>query len=768
MKIKLSISFLLILLIQLAYSQGRRFLINPGFESPVLGCASPNYSTIPETSVPGWVSSDAVSRSIINCGVPGANGVNLIELWTTNFNSIPSRSGSQFAEVNANINSGMYQELCLLPNEVVTFSIWHRKRTNDANRENLVVQLIDPATQTIVGTASAAHDAVFGSWTQYSGTVTNNGVQGIRRLGIFGSRLQANGTPGTLSQSVGNLIDDADIDLKPLVDAKRFTSLSTTEGNATQGNTNLEIMVSGNIKPGAPATVTINKSGTATYGTDYTIGTPTRGTVVVDALGNITLTLPAGDYDPALSTGTNAGIIAIPFVALTDAIADNNETVTYTINATSGGGGGNANLDLAFNIGGYSAGCSVRIGTASFSIFDAIIVLSGQLLNDADGFRDNTINGVGTNIGGTMFITVVNSSGNVIASKPVPPNGIYTFTNSEVPNGTYAIRIGTTLGTPGLPAPPASLPNGWVYTGEGTVPDGDGTPDGIIPNIPVNASAPVQHAFGIDQIPSAYPVSNNQPGAPRKIDFTSVAFQGSDPEQQPTQNSWAYLPIRISALPTNGFILKYNGVNVTVGQVIPDYDPALLTIEPGPTTQPGTKQTAIEYNIVDAAGKTSQVASYTLNFSEALPVIFGAIEAKLLGNSLFISWQTVQERSCDRFEIQASINGIDFKKIGEIKTKALNGNSEQLLGYEFTTALHKNIMAWSMAAFVIVVFLLVFHKKNHWILAPCFIISLSLFIASCDKNNNKLDVDYSKILIRVVQFDLDGTAHYSKIVKGVR
>lgn len=681
MKRTLTLSALLVLSVTLS-AQPARYLINSGFELPVLGCSPASYSILPESEIPGWVSSDAVARARISCAVAGATMTNGMELWQTNFNSIPSHSGNQFAEVNAYVNSGMYETLCLLPNETVTFSIWHRKRTNDTNRENLIVQLIDPASGTVVGTASTTHDATFGSWTLYSGTVVNNGVQGARRLGIFGRHYNPDGSLHS-NQSVGNLIDDADIDLKPLVDIKRFSPVAITEGSSTNGSTDLEIYVSGNIKTGTPATVTIQKSGTAVYNTDYTIGTPTRGSVTVNANGDITLTLPAGDYDPSTSAGANAGIIVIPFTAVADG-PDNNETVTYTITASTGGGGGNTSLDLAYNIGGYSAGCAVRTGTASFSIFDSPIVLSGQLYNDADGLKDGLVNGIGTNAGGTMYITVVNSAGNVVASKALPATGIYSFTSTEVPNGTYSLRIGTTLGVAGNPAPAAALPSSnWVFTGEGLTAGGDGTVNGIITGVVINSTTTVEQAdFGIERLPltdNITAATQVNPGGTTQV--VVPALKGSDAEDLPAAGSdLTGKDLVINTLPTASMgILYYDGVPVTAGQVIQAYTPALLTFDPVNSAVTAT----FTYSYRDESLRTStNPATVTMPFTTPLPVTLLSLAAVSAGEDVLVVWQTSSETNNSHFDIEYSTDGITFIKAGTVP--AATGNTSIVQHYSFT------------------------------------------------------------------------------------
>jgi len=664
-------TFLLICSIsyQAANAQATRFLVNPSFELPAKGCAS--FSVMPENEVPGWVSSDMTPNGRYECGVFGPNIITPIEIWGAGFQGVGSNTGAQFAEVNAYTNSGMYQSLCLLPNEVVTFSIWHRKQSNSAAiTERLRVELVDPVSGSVISTAATTHDAVFGTWTLYSGTVTNNGTQGARRLGIFGSRLEtATGLPGGLAQNSGNLIDDAAINLRPLVDIRAFSRSSVTEGSLNNSS-NLELLVNGSIKAGSPGTVIIQKTGSATYGVDYTIGTPSRGSVSVDANGNITLTLPTGDYDPSTGTGTLAGLITIPFTIQADA-PDNNEPLTYTITSVSGGGGGNPLLDLSANMGGFSAACGPVVGSANLTIFDP--PLSGQLFNDANGQTDNNINGTPVLPPGGLFMILKDNMGNVVASVPVAANGSYSF--SDVPDGNYTLQLSTTAGTVGQPAPAPSLPAGWANTAEGTTSTGDGSAGGTTTVTVVNGTPVTSVNFGIDQVPTAYPKTKTVTGTPAPgaaISLGDMPPAGSDPEDQPAQGTWSAKPVQINTLPGNGFILKYNGVAVTAGQTIPNFDASLLTIEATGSTPMGTASAGFTYSVIDAAGIASAPANYTVNFSIPLPVtlISFAATAATDGCTVNIKWETATAINLHHFDIEASKDGIQFYPLKQVQPQA--------------------------------------------------------------------------------------------------
>ncbi len=337
-----------------AFSQiPTRIIVNSGFETPATGCSPASYSFIEQVNVPGWKTEDNLTAPLVNCGTSGVNRPYLIEIWTNGFNGRSSHSGTQFAEINASRATFLYQEICLVANESVPFSVWHLRRAGSGTGEQMVAELKLNGVTTI--STGATHTAT-GSWTNYTGTLTNNGSAGLRR---YGFRAISGG-------SLGNLIDDVTISLAPLVDIKDFSFSSVFE----TGSNALRIYVNGTLL--GPATVTITKTGTATYLADYTIGAPSRGASVVNANGDITLTLPAGDYDPNLSAGPTAGLISIPFSVINEGVYELNETVIYTITAASNGGAGNPAFNLSTGINGQSAACVATVATSQFTIVDAI------------------------------------------------------------------------------------------------------------------------------------------------------------------------------------------------------------------------------------------------------------------------------------------------------------------------------------------------------------------------------------------------------------
>ena len=411
-----------------------RVIVNSGFEAPVKSCAS--WSLIPQAEMLGWKTTDT-GTSRVDCGAGVAGAIsNPIEIWSNGFNGITARSGSQLAEINANINGFLYQDVCLVENETVTYSVWHRRRENSGT-DTFRASLESPTGTLISETANLSSSNNL--WNNFTGTLTNNGTTGLRRYG-FRAISTASGSP-----SVGNLIDDVTISLRPLTDIRRFDLNTISEAN---GVSNLEIYVNGTLR--SSVTLTLTKNGTATYNTDFTVGTASRGTATVAANGDITFILPAGDYDPNQSTGIAAGLISIPITAVNDAVLDDNETVTYVFGTASGGGGGNPTLDLTDQINGQSASCSGPVGNATVTIQETradLSIAKSQRLGTSSAFQTS-------NLSVTQNQTVQYQ---ILATN----NGTSTVTNAvitdNVPSNLTALSLVSAIANNGATACSASF-----------------------------------------------------------------------------------------------------------------------------------------------------------------------------------------------------------------------------------------------------------------------------------------------------------------------
>lgn len=149
-----------------------------------------------------------------------------------------------------------------------------------------------------------------------------------------------------------------------------------------------------------------------------------------------------------------------------------------------------------------------------------------------------------------------------------------------------------------------------------------------------------------------------------------------------------------------------------------------------------------------------------------LPVVFGEISAVIKNSTLIVNWQTLTETNNDRFEIEASQDGVNFTTIATVTSKAQNGNSSTTLQYSWE-ADSGALAAFSGLGIVLLILLLpVAHRYKKQLLMA----SVVLFIAfiSCSKRTDSLaENPGDKYFIRIAQVDKDGGKTYSKMVRVV-
>ncbi|MBW8367206.1 MAG: DUF11 domain-containing protein, partial [Arenimonas sp.] len=166
---------------------------------------------------------------------------------------------------------------------------------------------------TSLGRAGAARGP--NGWRDYSGAFTYTGATGQTNLGF-----QAIST-GSGSATVGNFLDDIQIQLRPFVE---FVQASNTKAESTAANNaNIpRLRVSGTVPAGGMVVAVTITGGTATLGVDYT--TPGNSTA-------LTVNVPAGSYD-----GLNAASqFPLPVTLVSDALAEPSETITFSLPASA-------------------------------------------------------------------------------------------------------------------------------------------------------------------------------------------------------------------------------------------------------------------------------------------------------------------------------------------------------------------------------------------------------------------------------------------------
>lgn len=308
-------------------AQVQRNFTNLGFEQPALHTAGCRVY-IAASQVPGWNTThrDHTTENSGGCIVPAGfnQSAPILEIWRTPRNNtsggnVAARSGTQIAELNAEVASRIYQNVCLINGERVDWRFSHRGRGSASAHDRMEMKVGATSTVVGVGTTNSGNflapvvsmgtvntpQRVPGNatWVDYSGSFAYAGATGITNIGF-----EAIG--GTTS---GNLLDEIQIQLAPFVEFTR--SASTTSESASDNVPTLRI----NGTVAAPFTVTVRiTGGTATLGSDYT--TPGNS-------DTITLTIPAGVYD-----GAGAGsLFALPVTVVNDALPEGNETIEFTI-----------------------------------------------------------------------------------------------------------------------------------------------------------------------------------------------------------------------------------------------------------------------------------------------------------------------------------------------------------------------------------------------------------------------------------------------------
>ncbi|MGW1012246.1 DUF7507 domain-containing protein [Streptomyces termitum] len=167
-------------------------LVNGSFEEPPVT----DMALLPDASqtqapgrVPGWLTTATD---------------HVIELWHSGFNGVPSADGQQFAELNANQVSTLYQDLPTTPGTKLYWRLSHRGRLG---QDTMALDIGAPGRVVEQRTFSDGNTA----WGHYTGTYTVPAGQTTTRF-AFRSVSAAGG-----NQSVGNFLDGIFFGTAPLV-----------------------------------------------------------------------------------------------------------------------------------------------------------------------------------------------------------------------------------------------------------------------------------------------------------------------------------------------------------------------------------------------------------------------------------------------------------------------------------------------------------------------------------------------------------------------
>lgn len=389
-----------------------------------------------------------------------------------------------------------------------------------------------------------------------------------------------------------------------------------------------------------------------------------------DPDGN-TLTNPVITVDPLHGTASVLANGLIKYIPNTG--FHGTDTLTYQV------------CDFVLNPG-TCVGASTLCATAklSFTVNSAGITISGDLWHDKNGDIALGAGETSTNAGYSLYVNLIDGSGNVVQTALANADGTYSFTEVD-PGNTYSIVLSTTQGTIGQPAPAALPPAGWGFTGTSLL----GTTfsnTGVIGPLAFGYSNSSEFDFGIEQLPNTDPVSANvsQPLIGQSITLNGVganppALSGSDPEDCSGGCSLSTRTVVIDAIPVKGE-LYYNGVLVTNGQVISGFNASLFTYK-FTANATGSTTTFFTYSFKDAAGlKDPTPATYTLSWMFPLPVTGLTLTASQNGNTASLKWLTRTEFRSSYFELQRSTDNAHYSAVANV-TAAGNSNTEKNYSY---------------------------------------------------------------------------------------
>jgi hypothetical protein len=372
-------------------------------------------------------------------------------------------------------------------------------------------------------------------------------------------------------------------------------------------------------------------------------------------------------YDGTIKTYQGTQVSPIP------AGGDGTITVAYKVET-------NSSISLpqnGFNVNVVPPAYSNGVNTTNDDVVNkyvyTVTVISGTVFNDVNGMTDLLVNGTGTNAGGLNAV-LINNLGNVAAVTAVAADGTYAF--PEVPDGNYDVMI--TIANPaiGTMAPASSvLPVNWVNTGEGTLPVGDGTINGMTSVIkPVSSVTGVN--FGIEQRPTALSSTTatfNNPTGTNTITVPASAFGGTDPSTGTVTNmTFTTFPANVTSIIIGA--TTYNAGNWPSGGVTvpaPGGQPTpVVKIDP----IDGSVIVTIPFKVTDNATFTStNTGIVTIPFGAPLPLDLIAFDARKDGSFSLLTWQTANEDHVKSFEIERSITGSNYNKVGTVAAANTDG-----------------------------------------------------------------------------------------------
>lgn len=163
-----------------------------------------------------------------------------------------------------------------------------------------------------------------------------------------------------------------------------------------------------------------------------------------------------------------------------------------------------------------------------------------------------------------------------------------------------------------------------------------------------------------------------------------------------------------------------------------------------------------------------EVEDYMVPLNTSMAVNFNLLSARTANGQVYVNWSTLYEESNDHFEIEASIDGKTFVKIGEQPSLAVNGSSNIELRYSFDKDISSVTGLLGVGVLLLVVgFRTNRHRLNQWVLVLATAGVMIAGFTSCVKTEVTAGVE-KELFIRIKQVDKNGSSSYSKVIKSTK
>ncbi|MEL6495992.1 MAG: hypothetical protein AAFQ41_12855 [Cyanobacteria bacterium J06623_7] len=377
-----------------------RALVNPSFEYPAYSDRNwkslDSYIPGDDTTLQGWFSTHPTTgySGAGNSRYNDANGnpfKHLVELWVNAFQGVQAPQGNQFAELNAQADSALYQDILVFSNETIPWSASHRGRSKNhiadvaevfisdpldwteatfsgnklysatlSTSKNSSIALIDPAIGNLLN--SDTKTSVGNGWTRYSDTWS--GPISTKKYRFAFQSISTGGGNNT----IGNFLDDIQIKLSPIVDLvdPQIDEIHPIDDSIYY----LPVRLNG--KSESVATIEIDIALNDSDFSDYTLETIVSGsnTNVLNGItaakldnGNIQVSVPENLYDP----NNPDYYISVP-INFNQVTSTQDQTANFKITEVTGGGGqGVQDLLIPPTDSGFETELETKVLAALFS-----------------------------------------------------------------------------------------------------------------------------------------------------------------------------------------------------------------------------------------------------------------------------------------------------------------------------------------------------------------------------------------------------------------